>query len=124
MNKKVIFALPLCLIGFHGTSQVTAQDNCKQMSVPPVCQGGRQININKISMNISPPNLCATPGETIQVNVTPEGTTASIDAKSGDWPNGSGSSFTITAPSSTGSYDYYVTFQDGSCIDPRISVRD
>ncbi len=124
MNKKVLFALPLCLIGFHGTSPVTAQGNCEQMSVPPVCQPGQQININNNSKNISPPNLCASPGQTIEVNVTPAGTTASIDAKSGDWPNGSGSSFTITAPSSAGSYDYYVTFQNGSCIDPRISVRD
>ena len=124
MNKKVLIALPLCLIGFHGTSPVTAQGNCQQMSVPPVCQGGGRININNNSNNMSPPNLCASPGQTIQVNVTPAGTTASIDGKSGGWPNGSGSSFTITAPYSAGSYDYNVTFQDDSCIDPRISVRD
>ena len=124
MNKKVIFALPLCLIVFHGTSQVTAQDNCQPMSAPPPCLDLGRININNKSKNISPPNLCAAPGATIQVNVTPEGTTASIEGKSGDWPYGSGTSFTITAPSSAGSYDYNVIFQDESCIDPRISVRD
>jgi hypothetical protein len=122
MNKKVLIAIPLCLIGFFGTVQVTAQDNCAAMSIPPVCQGGGSININNNSKNISPPNLCATPGETIQVNVTPSGT-ASIDGKDGGWPNGSGSSFTITAPA-TGSYDYNVTFEDGTCIDPRIVIKD
>jgi len=123
MNKKVLIAIPFCLIGFHGTSQVTAQADCQQMSVPPVCQEGRRININNNSNNMSPPNLCARPGETIDVNVTPAGTTARIDGKSGGWPNGSGSSFTITAPA-TGTYDYNVTFEDGYCIDPRIIVRD
>jgi hypothetical protein len=57
----------------------------------------------------------------IDVIVTPSGTTASINGKSGGWPSGSGSSFTITAPDQ-GTYDYDVTFEDGSCIDPRISV--
>ena len=122
MNKKILIAIPLCLIGFHGTSQVTAQANCQQMSVPAVCQGGGQININNNSNNISPPNLCAAPGDTIQVNVTPAGTTASILGKSGGWPSGSGTSFTITAPAE-GTYEYNVTFQDKSCIDPRISIK-
>jgi plastocyanin len=91
------------------------------MSVPPTCQAGSRININNNSKNISPPNLCAAPGDMIEVIVTPAGTTASIDGKSGGWPSGSGSSFTITAPEQ-GTYDYDVTFEDGSCIDPRISV--
>ncbi len=122
MNKKVLIAIPVCLIGFHGSMQVTAQVECQQMDVPAVCQGGGRININNNTKNISPPNLCATPGETIDVNVTPDGS-ASIDGKGGGWPNGSGPAFTITAPAA-GSYDYNVTFADGTCIDPRIIVRD
>jgi hypothetical protein len=54
------------------------------------------------------------------VNVAPSGS-ATIAGKGGGWPNGSGSSFTITAPG-TGSYDYNVHFEDGSCVDPKISV--
>jgi hypothetical protein len=122
MNKKAFFAVPLCLIALHGTSQVTAQDNCVAMDVPPVCQGGGRININNNSHNISPRNLCASPGETIEVNVTPAGTEASIFGKSGGWPNGSGGSFTITAPAEN-DYEYNVSFADGTCIDPRISVK-
>lgn len=124
MDKKILIAIPLCLIGFHGTSQVTAQGTCQPMSVPDVCQGGGRININNNSKRISPPNLCAVPGETIEVNVTPTGTTASIVAKSGSWPNEvDRPSFSITAPGA-GDYDYEVIFEDGSCIDPRIKVRN
>ena len=123
MNKKVLIAIPLCLIGFHGTSQETAQAECRQISVPPVCQDGRRINISNNSKSMAPPHLCVSAGETIEVNVTPAGTTASIIGKSGGWPSGSGSSFTITAPAA-GTYDYNVIFQDESCIDPRITVRD
>jgi len=123
MDKKILIAIPLCLIGFHGTSQVTAQVTCQQMSVPPVCQPGGRININNRSKTVAPPNLCAAPGETIEVNVTPTGTTASIIGKSGGWPDAGGPSFTITAPGE-GDYDYKVIFEDGSCIDPRIKVRN
>lgn len=122
MSRKFFVAIPLCLIVLHGTSQVTAQDNCEPMDVPPVCQGGSRININNNSHKISPRNLCASPGQTIEVKVTPSGTVASIFGKSGGWPSGSGESFTITAPD-VGAYDYNVSFADGTCIDPRISVK-
>ncbi len=122
MNKKTFIALPLCLMALHGTSQVTAQGNCVPMDVPPTCQGGGTININNNSHNISPRTLCASPGETIEVIVTPAGTEASIFGKSGGWPNGSGAGFTISAPGD-GDYDYNVSFADGTCIDPRISVK-
>ncbi|RLA37158.1 MAG: hypothetical protein DRR15_02825 [Gammaproteobacteria bacterium] len=122
MNKKVFIAIPLCLIVLHGTSQVTAQDNCEPMGSLPACQGGGQININNNSHNVSPPNLCAAPGETIQVNVTPAGTSASIFGKSGAWPSASGTSFSITAPDE-GAYNYNVVFDDGSCLDPRITIK-
>lgn len=122
MKNKMLVAIPLGLIACYGASQVTAQVECELVDVPPVCQGGQQININTNSKIISPSNLCAVPGETIEVNVTPAGSTASIGGKDGGWPSASGSTFTITAPAE-GSYDYNVFFADGSCIDPRITVR-
>jgi hypothetical protein len=121
MNKKVLIAIPLCLIGIHGTSQVTAQDDCVDLSVPPACTGRGSITINTTSKNIAPPNLCASPGESISVNVVPSGS-VTIAGKDDGWPNGSGSSFTITPPA-TGTYDYNVFFEDDSCVDPRISVQ-
>lgn len=124
MKKTILLAAPLGLVLFYGTSQVTAQDDeCESMSIP-VCQDGRQITINNNGKMVSPPNLCVDPGETIEVNVTPDGTSASIESKEGGWPSGSGSSFTLVAPEEAGSYDYNVYFSDGSCLDPRISVKD
>ncbi len=122
MNKKILIAIPLCLIGFQGTSQETAQDGCRQIAVPPVCQDGRRININNAGHTMGPPNICVSTGEIITVDVTPNGTTASIIGKSGGWPQGSGSTFMITAPE-PGAYEYKVIFEDGSCIDPRITVK-
>ncbi len=46
----------------------------------------------------------------------------SIDGKDGGWPSGSGNSFTIIAPDA-GEYDYNVTFDDATCIDPRVTVK-
>lgn len=120
MNKKILIAIPVCLLGIHGTSQVTAQGECVVVSVPPMCQGGGRITINTNTKNVSPPNLCASPGDSIDVNVQPSGS-VTINGKNGGWPDGSGSSFTLTAPAA-GTYDYNVYFEDGSCVDPRISV--
>ena len=123
MKKTILLAAPLGLVLFYGTSQVTAQDpECKSMDIP-VCQDGTQITINNNGKAVAPPNLCVDPGETITVNVSPDGTSASIEGKDGGWPSGSGSSFTLVAPDS-GTYDYNVYFSDGSCLDPRISVKD
>jgi hypothetical protein len=93
----------------------------------PTCQAGRTITINNEAHTYKPDNLCVTAGDVIRVNVTPSGT-ATIRSKSGDWPNGSNGSersFTITAPPVTAetSYDYNVFFSDGSCKDPRITVK-
>lgn len=123
MKKTILLAAPLGLVLFYGTSRVTAQDpECESMTIP-VCQDGRQITINNNGKMVAPPNLCVDPGETITVNVSPEGTSASIEGKEGGWPSGSGTSFELVAPES-GTYDYNVYFSDGSCLDPRISVKD
>ena len=124
MKKTILLAAPLGLILFYGTSQVTAQDppECEPMDIP-VCQNARVITINNNGKSVAPRNLCIDPGETITVNVVPEGS-ASIEGKSGGWPTGSGSSFTLVAPEESGEYDYNVYFSDGSCLDPRISVKD
>ncbi len=124
MKKTILLAAPLGLLAFYGTSQVTAQpDECESMMSMPTCQDGNRININNNGNKVAPPNLCVDPGETITVSVSPDGTSASIEGKDGGWPNGSGSSFTLVAPDS-GTYDYNVHFSDGSCLDPRIRVRD
>lgn len=123
MKRLILLAAPLGLVLFYGTSHVTAQEQeCKTMTVP-TCQDGTRITINNNSRTVAPPNLCVAPGETITVSVSPDRTSASIEGKDGGWPSGSGSSFTLVAPDS-GTYDYNIYFSDGSCLDPRIEVRD
>jgi hypothetical protein len=122
MTKKFLIAIPFCLLGFHGTSQVTAQGTCEEQRPPDQCQAASSLTINTQSRNISPPNICMSPGQNIAVNVVPEGS-ASIVGKGGGWPIGNGTSFSITAPAAAGNYDYNVTFDDGTCIDPRVTVK-
>ena len=122
MNKKTLLVLPLCVIGIHSATQVTAQSVCQPIEVPSVCQGNHRININTISKNISPLNVCASPGEAITISITPANSTATIEGKNGGWPYGRGGTFTIVAPDE-GTYEYNVHFEDGTCIDPRISVK-
>jgi hypothetical protein len=126
MNIRLLAALPLCVVAFYGSSQVIAQGACAPVETPAQCSGGQRITINNNSKTVSPRNLCARPGETITVNVTPNNTTAIVHGKDGGWPyatNGPDSSmFTLYAPEE-GDYEYNITFQDGSCVDPRITVR-
>ena len=120
MNKKLFVPLPACLLLLQSAPLVTAQDQCEPMNIPDQCQATSRITINTYTRNISPPNICAAPGDEIQVSVVPEGEVR-IAGKSG-WPNGAGAAFTIVAPEA-GDYEYNVYFGDGSCIDPRVTVR-
>jgi hypothetical protein len=123
MNKAILLVAPLGLVLFYGAQHVTAQEQeCRTMSIP-TCQNGTRITINNNANTVAPPNLCVSPGETITVGVSPEGTSARIEGKDGGWPSGSGSSFELVAPDS-GTYDYNVYFSDGSCLDPRIEIDE
>lgn len=125
MKKLLMLTVPLLLLAFYVTSPVTtAQGNCAPQEGPmPVCQDGSRININNISKRISPRNLCIDAGETVTFNVTPNGTTATVEGKNGGWPNGSGTSFEVVVPGDAPFYEYNVYFEDNSCIDPRITVK-
>jgi hypothetical protein len=124
MKKTILLAAPLGLAVLYGATQVTAEHHeCRQMNLP-TCVDANQININNRGNTAGPPSICVDPGETITVRVTPEGTEASIEGKNGGWPSGSGSEFTLVAPMEPGDYDYNVYFEDGSCLDPRVRIRD
>jgi len=65
MNKKLLIALPACLLLIEGAPELTAQDACPPMDVPPVCQPAPRITINNQAHTIAPPNICAAPGQVI-----------------------------------------------------------
>lgn len=122
MNMKLLVSLPLSLVLFQGTSTVTAQGACEPMDVPAVCQNARKITINVNSKKISPRNICVDPGQELRVHVKPRGSSVTIEGKTGGWPSGSGEKFVLVAPDE-GEHDYNVYFEDGSCIDPRVTVK-
>jgi hypothetical protein len=121
MNKKLFVPLPACLLLLQSAPLVTAQDQCDPMPVPDQCQNAPGVTINTYTRGIAPPNICVEAGKEIRVNVVPRGEVR-IAGKTGGWPQGSGGSFTVVAPEA-GEYDYNVYFGDGSCIDPRMTVR-
>ena len=125
-NKKLFLIAPLVLIGFNELATVDAQVPCTVVEVPPDCLSAPRISINVDSKNISPRNICGSPGQSIPVSFRPENTenTVRIEPKTdNDWLRGEGSRFSIDIPASAnGEFEYNVYFEDGSCIDPRISV--
>ena len=125
MTKKTPIALAMLVAAVYQPTAIVAQDECEVQEVPPVCQDARRININANSKNVSPRNICAEPGDTIPVQVTPPGNSVTIAGKGAvEWLQGSGETFVLQVPdSATGEFDYNVYFADGSCIDPRIKVR-
>ncbi len=122
MNKKLLVSLPLSVLLLQGAPTVTAQGECELMEVPPVCQAAPQITINVNARTIAPPNICVDPGQEIPVQVTPAGSSVRLEGKNGDWPSASGEDIVLTAPDE-GEHDYNVYFEDGSCIDPRVTVK-
>ena len=136
MNKKLAFAMPLSLvlIACGGPKDVTPK-GCVASVVPWRCVETAKININTNSQKVSPRHICPESGEDIEVKVTPaNGDVGSVvtSPKSSDsehdWLNGTNdpdvNGFTLSPPegSPKGDYDYKVTFADGYCIDPRISL--
>jgi hypothetical protein len=124
MKKTIMLTAPLLVLAYYGTSQVTtAQGQCeKPPGDPPMCQPGRQVTITNGPNIVAPPNLCIAAGATVTFNVQQPGTTASIDPKEGDWPIGDGESWELVVPHGKPYYDYNVHFEDGSCLDPRITI--
>jgi len=136
MNKKLAFAMPLsiALIACAGQDSTTSKD-CIAVAIPWRCVETAKININTKSRKVSPRHICPKPGEEIVVNVTPAGkdvgsvaTSPKISDTELDWLNGTNDpdadEFTLSPPegSPKGNYDYKVTFSDGYCLDPRISL--
>ena len=124
MNKNILLMAPVVLFGLNDSLDVVAQPACEVPDIPPVCQAAPGLTLTQNSVNVSPPNICASAGQSIPVQVQPRGATARVVSKSGaPWLSGEGGNFTIDIPpGTTGEFDYAVYFSDGSCIDPRISV--
>lgn len=126
MKKLMLLSASFLLVfALYEPSDVTAQGNCEPMGGMANCRVGGRVTINNEGNIVGPPCVEIEPGGSITFNISPPGTTARIEPKNGgSWPFHNGESITLQAPSSDGDYDYNVYFSDGSCIDPRIRVKN
>ena len=143
MNKNVlllpIFVLITVGCAANGGAGKDAQPLAciePQPSTGP-CNGNPenpQVNLNLQTMKANPPNVCANPGSTIKVNISPEPDspgTVSVVAKNptNTWLNGTNSpdskTISIYVPEwvSLGGDNYYgFTTNLGTCVDPRVQI--
>ena len=125
MKNILVLGVAISALTYFLMSPVTAQPpQCAPMAdTMPACQNGRVITINNQSKTIMPRNLCMDAGDTVTFNVRPNGTSASVSPKNGAWPSDGGTSFQLVVPGGQPYYDYNVHFEDGTCVDPRITVK-
>ena len=137
MNKKLAFAMPLSLVLIAcGGPKDTTTTRCVEIDIPAQCVRRNSITINYQSHIVAPPHICADRTKPIKVRVTPaDGPVRSVTTwpklnhPDHTWLKGTNdpdpNRFKLIPPPGIpeGEYDYGVTFEDGFCIDPRISLR-
>ncbi len=141
MNRKILFVLPLSWIAVGcATVGVSSPGDCHVASIiPDVCQGPKdkpKVNFNTNKLEPKPANVCAAPGTTLVIQITPVaqnkiGSVAVVPKNPNDsWLAGTNSpdkkEIKILIPDwvEEGRHDYgFVTF-DGKCLDPRVHVVD
>ena len=136
MNKKLVFTMVTSLVLIAcGEQKKFTPEGCEIIDIP-ACVNQASITISTKGHIVAPPHICPSPVQDIEVNVTPpNGKVGSVvtspkklEDPEHDWLNGTNDlnadGFTLSPPkgSPKGDYDYKVTFSDGYCIDPRISL--
>jgi hypothetical protein len=142
MNKKALLILPLvvCLSACATVSSSTAT-TCKHVTPSPSCSGDKNfpsVTINtQVDLVVDRNNACAAPGSTIEFRVVPPGKNeiASVTIRSKDpahtWLNGTNSpdkkKIEILVPDWVEvdqHYDYAIYTSSGTCMDPRVEVKN
>ena len=143
MNKKVFMLIPLGLVmvGCAATKGGGGQPQPSACIVPdPItgpCTGNSsspKVNLNLMTMKANPPNVCAEPGTTIEVKISPPPGmigTVSVVAKNNahTWLNGNNAPdpkkiLIYVPPWATPGTDYSYGFSTslGTCVDPRVDI--
>lgn len=143
MNKKALLLVPLGLViaGCAATKSVDEHPQPRACIEPdPItdpCTGNPtdpKVTLNLNTMKANPPNVCANPGSTIEVNISPPPSmTGSVSVVAKDnthtWLNGTNAPDpkkiyvyvpTWIAPSPN--YDYGFNTSLGTCVDPRVDI--
>lgn len=142
MNKNVFLLLTLGLIltgcaAIDGADEHTQPMTCIEPDpISGPCNGNPSapmVNLNLSTMKANPPNVCANPGSTIEVTISPPpGSigTVSVTAKdpTNTWLNGTNAPdpqkiFIYVPPGvSLGNNYYGFTTSLGTCVDPRVDI--
>lgn len=145
MNKKILLALPICVLftacATQGEDQAMMsppeQKACKGMKYDLKCdnQTTRIVTINVQAKTVKPPFVCAESGKPVTYQVKPnslaEDVAVAVVPKDKDdtWLFGVNSpdplTFDVNVPADEDAnslHDYYVVSSNGFCYDPRIHV--
>jgi hypothetical protein len=143
MNKKALLLVPLGLLiagcaatnGLGGSPQPTACIEPDPITGP--CTGNPvdpKVTLNLNTMKANPPNVCASPGSTIEVSLAPPpGMTGTVSVVAKDnantWLNGTNApdpkKILIEVPAwIPPGPNYYYGFNTslGTCVDPRVDI--
>ena len=119
---------------------VSAPGACHVASViPRACNGNPEkpkVNFNTNKLEAKPANVCAAPGSTLEITITPTADNAvgsvrviAKNEKDNSWLAGTNSpdkkmiKIPIPTKVSEGPHDYGFALSDGKCLDPRIHVK-
>ncbi|MDJ0813815.1 MAG: hypothetical protein QNJ23_08800 [Woeseiaceae bacterium] len=143
MNKKALLLVPLglAIAGCATTNGYGEQPQPAACIVPDPIEGpcngnpaNPKVNLNLNTMKASPPNVCANPGTTIEIKLSPPPRmtgTVSVVAKNktNTWLNGTNAPdprkiFIYVPGWIAPGDDYYYGFTTslGTCVDPRVDI--
>ena len=146
MNGKLLISLCTSLLLASGAGAAWAQEvDCTPIpkkDKDTECQGSRTyplVTINTVTKKLSPEWVCADRGSVIEFRVVPPGKTESdsVDVKakakdeSNTWLIGANypdkTKIEVRVPmwvKSDTIHDYNIFFKDGTCVDPRVHVKN
>lgn len=143
MNKNALLLLALGLVVTGCAGSNNAGEHAEPLAciepepIKGPCNGNPndpKVNLNLQTMKANPPNVCASPGSTIEINISPKPEfpgTVSVVAKdpTNTWLNGTNApdskTILIYVPAWTSlntDNDYGFTTSLGTCVDPRVQI--
>lgn len=145
MNKKILCVLPLGLLCVAcGPQKLATFDGCRELPTPrPPCVPQTDermtpfVNVTPNGWVVAPPNLCVTPGGTVEIRFLPPNHPPPLNTlgtvpkgKPAFWLIGRNSSdpskIVLTVPEGLekGDYfDYGILSESDGCVDPRFTYN-
>jgi hypothetical protein len=137
-GKLLCAVAPVVLLSACVKPEQVIIGGCEKLKPPPACTGSKSNPVVTINIQgkivVSPPNVCAQPGATVEININPKPelpATVALIPKilTNTWLLGGNSEdsdkILVHIPlEAKGNYDYSVFTASGDCVDPRMHVDD